>query len=193
MQEHHGISDPGEVVAQKAIEEGIEVIPIPGACAAISALIASGLNTKEFAFIGFLSANKGEKKAKLEELKYETRTLIFYEAPHKLQATLETMLEVLGDRQVCLARELTKIHEEFIRDNLSTLIEQNVEIKGEFVIVVEGSTISKKENDIIELNKLSLEEHYERYKKEGLEKKEIIKRIAKDRNVSKNEIYQYFL
>ena len=188
-----GISDPGEEVIKEAIKLGIDVIPVPGACAFVNAIIASGLNTKEFAFIGFLSANKGEKKAKLEELKYETRTLIFYEAPHKLQATLETMLEVLGDRQVCLARELTKIHEEFIRDNLSTLIEQNVEIKGEFVIVVEGSTISKKENDIIELNKLSLEEHYERYKKEGLEKKEIIKRIAKDRNVSKNEIYQYFL
>ena len=188
-----GISDPGEEVIKEAIKLGIDVIPVPGACAFVNAIIASGLNTKEFAFIGFLSANKGEKKAKLEELKYETKTLIFYEAPHKLQATLETMLEVLGDRQVCLARELTKIHEEFIRDNLSTLIEQNVEIKGEFVIVVEGSTISKKENDIIELNKLSLEEHYERYKKEGLEKKEIIKRIAKDRNVSKNEIYQYFL
>ena len=188
-----GISDPGEEVIKEAIKLGIDVIPVPGACAFVNAIIASGLNTKEFAFIGFLSANKGEKKAKLEELKYETKTLIFYEAPHKLQATLETMLEVLGDRQVCLARELTKIHEEFIRDNLSTLIEQNVEIKGEFVIVVEGSTISKKENDIMELNKLSLEEHYERYKKEGLEKKEIIKRIAKDRNVSKNEIYQYFL
>ena len=188
-----GISDPGEEVIKEAIKLGIDVIPVPGACAFVNAIIASGLNTKEFAFIGFLSANKGEKKAKLEELKYETRTLIFYEAPHKLQATLETMLEVFGDRQVCLARELTKIHEEFIRDNLSTLIEQNVEIKGEFVIVVEGSTISKKENDIMELNKLSLEEHYERYKQEGLEKKEIIKRIAKDRNVSKNEIYQYFL
>jgi 16S rRNA (cytidine1402-2'-O)-methyltransferase len=188
-----GISDPGEEVVKEAIKEGIEVIPIPGACAFVNALIASGMNTKEFSFIGFLSANKKERKDKLEEVKYETRTLIFYEAPHKLKTSLESMYEVLGDRNIVLARELTKLHEEFIRGKLSTILEQIGEIRGEFVVLVEGNSISKQQKEITDLNSLSLEEHYKHYEKEGLDKKEIIKKIAKDRNVSKNEIYQYFI
>ena len=188
-----GISDPGEEIVKLAIENQIEIIPIPGACAFVNALIASGMNTKEFSFIGFLSANKKERKDKLEELMYETKTLIFYEAPHKLKNSLETMLEVLGDRHIVLARELTKIHEEFIRTKLSTYIEQFVETKGEFVVIVEGNNESKKDIELATLNKKTLEEHYSFYENQGFEKKEIIKKIAKDRGVNKNEVYQYFL
>lgn len=188
-----GISDPGEEIVKVAIENSIEIIPIPGACAAINALIASGLSTKEFSFIGFLSAVKKEKKEKLEEIKYETRTLILYEAPHKLKGTLEMILEVLGDRKIVLARELTKIHEEFIRDKVSSILDKIETIKGEFVILIEGSSVSKKDIEEENINSLSLDEHYDLYKNEGLSKKEIIKKIAKDRNVNKNEIYQYFI
>ena len=188
-----GISDPGEEIVKIAIENNIQVIPIPGACAFVNALIASGLNTKEFSFIGFLSAQKKEKREKLEELKYETKTLIFYEAPHKLLGTLSTICELFGDRQVVLARELTKIHEEFIRGKISEIIETIGEPKGEFVLLVEGNTVSKKDVHLQNLNELSLEEHYKYYENQGLEKKEIIKKIAKDRNLSKNEVYKEFI
>lgn len=188
-----GISDPGEEIVNVAIENDIEIVPIPGACAFVNALIASGFSTREFCFIGFLSAEKKERKEKLKELEYETKTLIFYEAPHKLKTMLESVLEVLGDRRIVLAKELTKIHETFIRGNVSEIIENIESIKGEFVILVEGSEISKKEIEQKNLGELSLEEHYEMYEKQGLEKKDIIKRIAKDRGTNKNDIYQYFL
>ena len=188
-----GISDPGEEIVKAAIMEHIEVIPVPGACAFVNALIASGLSTKENSFIGFLSSNKKEKKEKLEELKFDTKTLIFYEAPHRLDSTLKMMLDILGNRNIVLARELTKIHEEFIRGTISTVLEQIVDIKGEFVVLVEGNSISKQQKQILDLNSLSLEEHYKYYEEKGMNKKNIIKQIAKDRNVSKNEIYQYFL
>lgn len=188
-----GISDPGEEIVKVAIRNNIEVVPIPGACAMVNALIASGMDTSEFEFIGFLSANNKEKKDKLEEVKFDTRTLIFYEAPHKLKDTLEKMLEILGDRKVVLARELTKIHEEFIRGKLSTILEQNVEIKGEFVIIIEGNSKSKADVELDNLNEKTLEEHYAFYESQGMQKKDIIKQIAKDRKTNKNEIYQYFL
>lgn len=188
-----GISDPGEEIVKEAIKNNIEIIPIPGACAFVNALIASGMQTKEFLFIGFLSAIKKDKKEKLEELKYETRTIILYEAPHKLKNTLESILEILGDRNIVLARELTKIHEEFIRDSVSNILSKINEIKGEFVIIVEGNSESKKDIELSDLNEKTLEEHYEFYQKQGLDRKEIIKRIAKDRKVNKNEIYQYFI
>ena len=126
-------------------------------------------------------------------MKYETRTLIFYEAPHKLHITLECMLEVLGDRNIVLAKELTKIHEQYIRGKISTILEQLVNIKGEYVVLIEGNNINEKDFQIENLNKLTLEEHYNFYENEKMEKKEIIKKISKDRNVNKNEIYQYFL
>lgn len=188
-----GISDPGEEIVKVAIENNIEIIPIPGACAFVNALIASGFSTREFSFIGFLSAEKKERKAKLEELKYETKTLIFYEAPHKLKTMLEAVLEVLGDRKIVLAKELTKIHETFIRDNVSNILDNIDTIKGEFVILVEGSQISMQEIENKKINELSMGEHYEMYEAQGFDKKEIIKKIAKDRGVNKNEVYQYFL
>ena len=187
------ISDPGEEVVKVAIQNDIKVIPIPGPCALITALISSGMNAKEFSFIGFLPVNKKEKEEKLEEVSGETRTLIFYEAPHKLISTLTEMKNILGDRKICLARELTKIHEEFLIDTISNLLEKTQDPKGEYVIVVEGSSLSKKEKETNKLNEMSIEQHYKYYEKLGYDKKEIIKKIAKDRNVSKNEIYKLFV
>jgi len=188
-----GISDPGEEIVKEAIKNEIEIIPIPGACAAINALIVSGLDTRQFTFIGFLSVNKKEKQEKLEEIKKIKSTLIFYEAPHKLINTLENIKEILGDRKIVLAREITKIHEEFIRGNISEILEKIENPKGEFVILVEGSKKSEEDEQKENLNNLSLEEHFEYYKSQNYDKKEAIKKIAKDRNTNKNEIYQYFL
>ena len=189
-----GISDPGEEIIKDAIQNDIEIIPIPGCVAFVNALIGSGLNTHEFIFLGFLSASNKERKDKLEEIKFEKRTLIFYEAPHKLKITLEAMLEVLGDRKIVLAKELTKIHEQYIRGNISTVLEQiGDNIKGEFVVLVEGAEKTKQELEIGSLNEKSLEEHYDFYLHQGIDKKEIIKKISKDRNLNKNEIYQYFI
>ena len=185
-----GISDPGEVIAKRAIEENIEVIPIPGACAAINALIASGLNTKEFVFFGFLPLNKKLRKEKLEKIKNENKTIIIYEAPHKIKDSLNDLKNIVGNRKIVLARELTKIHEEFIRGNIDEIIEKSENLKGEMILLIEENNEINNENI---LNNLSLEEHYNVYEKQGLDKKEIIKKIAKDRGVNKNEIYQYFL
>lgn len=187
-----GISDPGEEVIREAIKEGIDIVPIPGACAAINSLICSGFDTKEFVFVGFLSAKKNEKKDKLEEIKNETRTLIFYEAPHKIMDTLECMKEILGDRQISIARELTKIHEQFVRGTISEILGE-IEERGEMVIIVHGADKSKAEIDKENRNNLSLEEHYKLYESQGFDKKDIIKKIAKDRGVNKNEIYKEFL
>ena len=187
------ISDPGEELVKKAISVGIEIIPIPGACAFINSLIVSGFNTGEFCFVGFLPTHKKEKIEKLDELVVETKTIIIYEAPHRIVETLGVMLERLGDRNICLVRELTKIHEEKIRGKISDVIKGIQEPKGEMVVIIEGSKVSKKEALLSEINNLSLDEHYEYYSKQGFEKKEIIKLIAKDRKVSKNEIYQHFI
>ena len=189
-----GISDPGEEIIKCAIENDIQVIPIPGACALINALIASGLSTTEFEFIGFISGTQSEKKSKLENLKFDTRTIIFYEAPHRLESTLKLMEEVLGgNRKVVVCKELTKIHETYIRATLSTIREQIVDYKGEYVIIVEGSKYTKHEKEIIDLANLDVEAHYEYYQNMGLSKKEIIKQIAKDRNVKKDDIYKLFI
>jgi len=185
-----GISDPGEVIVKEAIKNNIEVIPIPGACAGINALIASGLDTKEFVFIGFLPLNKKLRKEKLKEIEKETKTIIVYEAPHKLKNTLEDLKTIVQNRKVVLAREITKIHEEFIRGSIDEIISKSDNLKGEMVILIEGAKFKAKET---ELDKISLEGHYELYKNQGLDKKEIIKKIAKDRGVSKNEIYMEFV
>ena len=186
-----GICDPGEVVIKKAIEEGITVVPIPGACAMINALIASGISTSEFIFLGFLPLNKKNRKQKLEEIKNSNKTIILYEAPHKMKNTLEDLKDIIGDRRITLARELTKIHEEFIRDNINNILDKIDSLKGEMILIIEGKSSEK--NSQNELNELTLEEHYEYYKKQGFDKKEIIKKIAKDRNVNKNEIYMKFI
>ena len=185
-----GISDPGEVVIKKCIDENIKVIPIPGACAMINALICSGIDTKEFEFLGFLPLNKKNRNAKLEEIKNANKTIILYEAPHKIKTTLNDLKNILENRKVVLARELTKIHEEFIRGDVNNLIEQTENIKGEIVLIIEKNNNVQIEN---KFEGLTLEEHYKYYEKQGLDKKEIIKKIAKDRNVNKNEIYMKFI
>ena len=186
-----GICDPGEVVIKKAIESNITVVPIPGACAMINALIASGISTSEFIFLGFLPLNKKNRKQKLEEIKNSNKTIILYEAPHKMKNTLEDLKDIIGDRRITLARELTKIHEEFIRDNINNILDKIDSLKGEMILIIEGKNIEYNLQN--ELNELTLEEHYEYYKKQGFDKKEIIKKIAKDRNVNKNEIYMKFI
>lgn len=186
-----GICDPGEEVIKKCIELNINVVPIPGACAMINSLICSGIDTKEFTFIGFLPLNKKLRKNKLQEIEKSNKTIIMYEAPHKLEITLKDLKQVLNnERKITLAREITKIHEQFIRGNIDSLISNIENIKGEMVIIIEGNTNISDEN---ELNNLSLEEHYKFYESQGLSKKDIIKKIAKDRNVNKNEIYKNFL
>ena len=186
-----GICDPGEEVIKKAIDQKIEVIPIPGACAFVNALIASGLDTKEFNFLGFLPLNKKLRKEKLEEIDKSEKTIIIYEAPHKMKNTLMDLKEILKNRKIVLARELTKIHEEFIRKDIDELLENIDNLKGEMILIIEG--IEDKIDKESELNLLTLEEHYNYYKNKGFEKKEIIKKIAKDRNVNKNEIYMKFV
>lgn len=184
-----GICDPGEEIIKKCIEENIKIIPIPGACAMVNALIVSGISTKEFIFLGFLPLNKKNRAEKLQEIKDANKTLILYEAPHKLKNTLKDLEGILHDRQIVLVRELTKIHEETIKGTAKQL--QNIAegLKGEIVLIIEGAKIKEEK----ELNELSLKEHYAFYEKQGLEKKEIIKKIAKDRNVNKNEIYKQFI
>lgn len=183
-----GICDPGEEIIKKCIEESIKVVPIPGACAMINALITSGISTKEFIFLGFLPLNKKSRKEKLEEIKNSNKTIILYEAPHKLKSTLNDLSDILQSREVVLARELTKIHEEYIRGTVRELMEKADNLKGEIVLIIEKSN----QTDENKLNELTLEEHYTFYEKQGLTKKEIIKKIAKDRKVNKNEIYQHF-
>ena len=185
------ISDPGEVIVKKAIERDIEVIPIPGACAIITALMGAGVKTKKFSFYGFLSINKKLRNKELEEIQKNNNTIILYEAPHKILNTLNDLEEYVGNRKIVLARELTKIHEEFIRGDIKEIQEKVKNPKGEFVIIIDGMEDKNEEEN--ELNNLSLEEHYKYYEKQGLEKKEIIKKIAKDRGVTKNEIYQKFI
>ena len=150
-----GICDPGEEVIRKAIEEGITVIPIPGACAMINALIVSGLPTKEFNFLGFLPLNKKLRKEKLNEIEKSEKTIIIYEAPHKMKSTLLDLKNILKNRKIVLARELTKIHEEFIRKNIDELLQEIDNLKGEMILIIEGNKIENKEEN--ELNNLSLE------------------------------------
>lgn len=186
------ISDPGEVIVKKALERNIEVIPIPGACAIITALMAAGVNTRSFTFYGFLSINKKLRNKELEQIKNNRNTIILYEAPHKILNTLKDLEDYVGNRKIVLARELTKIHEEFIRGTIKEVQEKINSPKGEYVIIIDEDN-EEPENKENELNELSLEEHYKYYENMGLDKKEIIKKIAKDRGVPKNEIYQKFI
>ena len=187
-----GICDPGEEIICKCIEEKIKIVPIPGACAIVNALICSGLDTKKFLFLGFLSINKKIRKDELEKIKNSQETIIIYEAPHKLKETLKDLSNILENRKITIARELTKIHEEFVRGTAKELLETFQEVKGEMVLIIEKNQAKIKTNEEILAN-LTLKEHYNYYAEKGFEKKEIIKKIAKDRNLPKNEIYQKFI
>lgn len=187
-----GISDPGEELTKKCYEAGVKVVPVPGACAAVNALIASGLPTRRFSFEAFLPAEKKERKLIIEELKQETRTIIVYEAPHRLSKTLEELHEALGDRNATVCRELTKKHETFFKSTLSNLalFYKENEAKGECIIVLQGLS----HQDILEENQkqweaMSIEDHLKLYISQGMDKKEAAKAVAKDRGVSKRDIY----
>ena len=186
------ISDPGEDLVKLCIENDLQVTPIPGCVAGINDLIVSGLPTRRFAFEGFLSVNKRHRKEHLESVKNDTHTLIFYEAPHKLPYTLADMLEILGDRKIALCRELTKIHEEIIRTTLKDAQNLYTEVspKGEFVIVIEGA--KEPETEEAWWENLSVEEHVEKYIADGIDSKEAVKQVAKDRNLPKREVYNIY-
>jgi len=185
------ISDPGEDLVRLCANNNLNVTSIPGPVAGVNALILSGLPTSRFSFEGFLSVNKRHRKEHLESVKNDTHTLIFYEAPHKLIYTLSDMYEILGDRRIALVRELTKIHEEVIRTTLKDAQNLYVENspKGEFVIIIEGLSETLKENW---WDNLSVIEHIEEYIKNGEDSKEAIKKVAKDRDVPKRDIYNEY-
>ncbi len=188
-----GISDPGEEIVKEAIKNGIQVIPIPGACAAINALIASGLSTKEFIFYGFLPLNKKLRTQKFEDIARQKKTIIIYEAPHRIEATLNEIKEKFGNIQIVLAKEITKIHENFIRGTIEEVLEQIKDVRGEFILMFEINGITETEEEENKIKKLDIDEQYKYFEEEGLSKKEIIKKIAKLQGVAKDEIYKKFL
>lgn len=188
-----GISDPGEEIVKAAIKEDIQVIPIPGACALINALIASGLSTKEFAFYGFLPLDKKLREEKFEDIQKQNKTIIFYEAPHRLIKTLQEMHKRFGNIEIVIAKELTKIHESYIRGRIEDVLLKIDDIRGEYIILFEMHAKTDKQIEIEEVNSMPLEKQYIHYLELGLSKKEIIKKIAKNNNVPKDEIYKRFL
>ena len=184
------ISDPGEDIVRLCHERGVSVRIVPGACAAVSALAVSGLPTRKFSFEGFLSAQKNERRRELEEVKNDRRTLIFYEAPHKLKQTLSDMLSVLGDRKISLCRELTKINEDVDVTTLSAAVSyyETNEPRGEYVLVVGGATEEELKKTSF-FSDMTVSEHVEHYIASGMTKNDAMKACAKDRGVSKSEIY----
>ena len=188
-----GISDPGEELVKMCYREGIEVTSLPGAAACITALTLSGLSTRRFAFEAFLPTDKKEKSAVLEELKTETRTIVLYEAPHRLLRTLQELEEALGDRRITVCRELTKKHETALRATISqaSAYYAEHEPKGECVLVIEGKSREELQSEeISKWSEMSVREHMDIYLAQGIDKKEAMKMVAKDRGVSKRDIYQ---
>lgn len=191
-----GISDPGEDIVRICYEEGIEVTSLPGAAACITALTMSGRPTRRFCFEAFLPKDKKERVAVLEELKNETRTIIIYEAPHHLLKTIKELMDALGDRELTVCRELTKKYEEKIQTTFSSLLSyyEDKEPRGEYVLVICGKSreeIVKEQQENWE--QLSIEEHMAHYENQGMNHKEAMKMVAKDRGVSKRDIYQYLV
>lgn len=191
-----GISDPGEELVKMCYEAGIEVTSLPGAAACITALTLSGLSTRRFAFEAFLPADKKEKQAVLKELHDETRTIIMYEAPHRLLRTLQELLDNLGNRRITVCRELTKKHETAFVTTIEEAIryyEMN-EPKGECVLVMEGKSREDiRREEVSKWEEMSIEEHMEYYLGQGIDKKEAMKLVAKDRGISKRDVYQQLL
>ena len=191
-----GISDPGEELVKMCYEAGIEVTSLPGAAACITALTLSGLSTRRFAFEAFLPTDKREKQAILKELENETRTIILYEAPHRLLRTLQELFENLGNRRITVCRELTKKHETAFATTLEEAVayyEAN-EPKGECVLVIEGKSREElRQEEVAKWEEMSLEEHMEHYLSQGMEKKDAMKQVAKDRGISKRDVYNQLL
>ncbi len=191
-----GISDPGEVLVKMCIDRGITVTSLPGACAAVTALTMSGQATRRFAFEAFIPGEKRERKRILENLKNETRTIVIYEAPHHLVKTLNDLYETLGDRSISLCRELTKKHEETMKTTLKNVLNyyNDHEPRGEYVLVIEGRSFeeleTERQNSFLDL---SIKEHVEYYESQGLERKEAMRAAAKDRGISKRDVYNELL
>jgi 16S rRNA (cytidine1402-2'-O)-methyltransferase len=190
-----GISDPGEVLVQQCYEAGVEVTSLPGPAACVTALTLSGLPTRRFCFEAFLPVDKKERKWILEELKSETRTIIVYEAPHHLVKTLEELSEALGaDRKITICRELTKRYEEADRATFAEALArfEAEDPKGECVIVIEGRSIESLQKEQQQSwEEMTIEEHMEYYENQGIDRKEAMKMVAKDRGISKRDVYQY--
>lgn len=192
------ISDPGYELVDIAYKEGLEVTVVPGASAVVSALAISGISSRRFAFEGFLPADKNEKKEILTELSQESRTLILYEAPHRLLKTLKELFEYMGDRNIAIVREITKLHEEVLRGKLADIIadyeSEKIAIRGEYVLVIEGkSLLEKREERQKSFEEISIREHYEKYIAEGMDKKDAMKAVAKDRGIQKRDVYKELL
>ena len=192
------ISDPGYELVEIAYKEGLEVTVVPGASAVVSALAISGISSRRFAFEGFLPADKNEKKEILTELSQESRTLILYEAPHRLLKTLKELFEYMGNRNIAIVREITKLHEEVLRGKLADIIadyeSEKIAIRGEYVLVIEGkSLLEKREERQKSFEEISIREHYEKYISEGMDKKEAMKAVAKDRGIQKRDVYKELL
>ena len=189
------ISDPGEDLVRLCAEAGIVVSVIPGPSAVVSALALSGLSTQRFAFEGFLPPQKNERRKRLEKMKYDDRTMVFYEAPHKLKATISDMAEILGEcRKISFCRELTKLNEEIMRLTLGEAVKyyEDHEPRGEYVLVIEGyaGVVPTGDED---LTLLSPEDHVAKYESEGMKRMDAIKRAAKERGISKSEMYKFLL
>lgn len=188
------ISDPGEVLVRMCLDQGISVTSLPGPAACITALTLSGLSTRRFCFEGFLPAEKRDKAAVLQELSQESRTIILYEAPHHLVRTLEELYRVLGQRRITLCRELTKRFETVMPTTLEGALAyyREGEPRGEYVLVIEGKSLAqKKQEDIAAWEDKSIEEHMEYYRMQGLDEKAAMKQVARDRGVSKRDIYRH--
>lgn len=190
------ISDPGEDLVRLCAEAGVTVSVVPGPSAVVSALALSALSTVRFAFEGFLPAQKGERKKRLDAVKYDDRTLVFYEAPHKLKATLSDMLDAFGgDRKISLCRELTKLNEETTRFTLADAVKhyESNEPRGEYVLVLSGYEGEAPKSGADDLITLSPEEHVAKYEAEGMKRMDAIKKAAKDRGLSKSELYKLLI
>ena len=191
-----GISDPGEELVKMCYEVGIEVTSLPGAAACITALTLSGLSTRRFAFEAFLPSDKKEKQTVLKELVNETRTIIMYEAPHRLVRTLQELLEHLGNRRITICRELTKKHETAFTTTLEEAVAyyEGNEPKGECVLVMEGKRHEElRREEVAKWEEMSIEEHMDYYMNQGVDKKDAMKLVAKDRGIGKRDVYQQLL
>jgi len=190
------ISDPGEVLVKMCHEAGIPVTSLPGPAALITALTLSGLSTRRFCFEGFLPAEKKERKVILEELKEESRTIILYEAPHHLKSTLKEIYDTVGERKITLCRELTKKFETIFPTTLANALQyyDENEPRGEYVLVMEGKSLEqKKQEQQQSFSEMPIEEHMKKYEEQGVDRKEAMKLVAKERGISKRDVYQYLL
>ena len=180
------ISDPGYIVVKEVIANNLNVVSLPGATAFVPALTSSGIFPSQFLFYGFLNSKDSKHKTELQSLKNLNCTLIFYEAPHRLKNTLTNMLNVLGNRNISISREISKIHEEILRDKISNLIDVADTLKGEFVLVVDGN------HDVVDYSEMSIIEHVKLYVEDGMDEKDAIKLVAKERQVAKSIIYKEY-